>query len=861
MKSASILTLLFAILQTSSGYAYTSADIGSVGAAGSSSVSGGVLTIEGSGADIWNTADEFHYYYTTLSGDGQITARIESVEDVHTWTKAGVMIRDSLADNSAYAFMLLRPTEGAAFQYRSSQGGYSDGVEALYVRPPTWLRLTREGSTFKSYISDDGLCWTPVGETDITMSSTDYVGVALTSNNDGVLAEAEVTNLSVETSVEAFNANCPRAAVDGRLAAPSQWVVQPGNLATVGWKYTFSNPNSSPTWESCTAGLRYGPDDPQCPNPAASPSWTQTGYNDSGWSTGNAGFGSHPGGAGDAVNTSWSTSNPDIWLRKTFTITSGQIDDLVLWARWDDGITVYINGVLATWQKNWTDGYQYLGLSHEARAALTSTGTNVIAVRVKNGEYPGWPNGDDPRYFDMGLGLKEELAQIPQTSGGIQTITELGDYSDVVREFMIEQGIPGGTLAVMKDDTVVLAKGFGYKDKALQTALPYDALMRLASVDKVVTKAAIMKLYNDNVIADLDDEVFPMITGLQPVPGDSAGSGVNDITVRHLLDHTSGIAAIDEEQMSAYEKYYLFGVEPSNWNKELNLRWLYSQDTTFTPGAQSEYSSSGYFILRYLVEYLTQDSIENYIASMLTAVGVTDIYVAHERLAGRDSREPAYINAGIPFDRWINLEDYLALGASAEAMVRFLHAYDLGTGEYLLDGSGNQVVAPGGGLFFGAMNGTWSVVIQRPDGISLAVIFNKAGYFDDIVNRLDTVTADLTGPGGVWGLDCSVEYDIYNDWGAGFDVSLTVTNNGSSNISGYELEWDLGAGESLDYGWNATFNASGSTLTASNTSGQWNGVITANGGQVTFGFQGLNSSAPANLPGEFRLNGSICEIE
>lgn len=306
---------------------------------------------------------------------------------------------------------------------------------------------------------------------------------------------------------------------------------------------------------------------------------------------------------------------------------------------------------------------------------------------------------------------------------------------------------------MMKGDTVVLAKGFGYKDKDLQTAMPYDALMRLASNDKLVTQAAIIKLYNDNVITDLDDEVFPMFSGLQPVPGDSAGSGVNDITINQLRTHTSGINFLGEGQASAYEKYYSFSVDSSNWDKDLNLRWLYSQDTLFTPGTQSQYSSDGYFVLRYLVEYLSQDSLEDYIDDILTEVSTTDIYVVHERLADRDSREPSYITlGGPPYDRWINLEDFLALGASAEAMVRFLYAYDLSDGDYLLDGSGNQITSPNGGVFFGGMDGTFSMTLQNPgEELSIAIIFNIGGDYSDVLWRMEEVTADLTGPGGVWG--------------------------------------------------------------------------------------------------------------
>ena len=54
-------------------------DVGAVGVAGSASYSNGTFTVSGSGDDVWGTADAFHYAYQSLSGDGQIVARVASV--------------------------------------------------------------------------------------------------------------------------------------------------------------------------------------------------------------------------------------------------------------------------------------------------------------------------------------------------------------------------------------------------------------------------------------------------------------------------------------------------------------------------------------------------------------------------------------------------------------------------------------------------------------------------------------------------------------------------------------------------------------------------------------------------------------
>ena len=92
---------------------WSNQDIGSVAVAGSASVSNGVFTLAGSGADIWGTADQFHFAYRTLTGNGSIVARVATLQNVDQWTKAGVMIRASLTPGSRHAMMIASVEQGA----------------------------------------------------------------------------------------------------------------------------------------------------------------------------------------------------------------------------------------------------------------------------------------------------------------------------------------------------------------------------------------------------------------------------------------------------------------------------------------------------------------------------------------------------------------------------------------------------------------------------------------------------------------------------------------------------------------------------------------------------------------------------
>jgi regulation of enolase protein 1 (concanavalin A-like superfamily) len=171
-------------------------DVGAVATTGSATHSSGTFTVAGSGADIWNGADEFHFVHQPGSGDCSVTARVGSLQNTNAWAKAGVMIREGTGANAKHAMMVVTPGNGLAFQYRNSTGGTSTHVSGGSGAAPYWVRITRTGSTFIGYKSTDGSTWTQVGSTSISMASNVRIGMAVTSHNDGVLCTATFTNVS-----------------------------------------------------------------------------------------------------------------------------------------------------------------------------------------------------------------------------------------------------------------------------------------------------------------------------------------------------------------------------------------------------------------------------------------------------------------------------------------------------------------------------------------------------------------------------------------------------------------------------------------------------------------------------------------
>jgi hypothetical protein len=149
--------------------------------------------LAGSGTDIWNNGDQFHYAYKTLNGDGTMIARVVSIgAGTNTWAKGGVMIRQSLAAGSTHAYMPITANSdgtagnGASFQRRLAADGASSNTDSgTKVAPPYWVKIERKANAFSGYISPDGQTWTQLGTAQtIAMTDPVYIGLAVTSHVD-----------------------------------------------------------------------------------------------------------------------------------------------------------------------------------------------------------------------------------------------------------------------------------------------------------------------------------------------------------------------------------------------------------------------------------------------------------------------------------------------------------------------------------------------------------------------------------------------------------------------------------------------------------------------------------------------------
>jgi hypothetical protein len=186
------------------------------------------IILSGAGSDIYGGTDEFRFAWKRLTGDGSIAVRVADVNTVESWTKAGVMIRESLDPLAKQVHMVTGAQQGVIeWMYRAIT---NDTVVTNFntaggsTPVPIWVRITRVGNVFTGEYSTDNKTWTKITQTDgtastttINMPGTVYVGMVVSSHLAGVPARAQFTDIKTTGTVS------------GSWQATDVGVVHPGN--------------------------------------------------------------------------------------------------------------------------------------------------------------------------------------------------------------------------------------------------------------------------------------------------------------------------------------------------------------------------------------------------------------------------------------------------------------------------------------------------------------------------------------------------------------------------------------------------------------------------------------------------------
>jgi regulation of enolase protein 1 (concanavalin A-like superfamily) len=190
-------------------------DIGSPTLAGDATLNQGVFTITAGGTDIWGTADQFHFVYQAITGDVDVRTRVDSVTMASAWSKAGVMIRGSLAADAPHGFVLVSAGNGSAFQRRTAAGGISANTQGDLIGTARWVRLVRAGTQLTAYSSADGVTWKVIGTDTVQLGATVYVGLAATSHNTSGITTATLSQTAI------VGQQLPPGQSNGDIGAPA----------------------------------------------------------------------------------------------------------------------------------------------------------------------------------------------------------------------------------------------------------------------------------------------------------------------------------------------------------------------------------------------------------------------------------------------------------------------------------------------------------------------------------------------------------------------------------------------------------------------------------------------------------------
>jgi len=236
-------------------------DVGSTGLAGSTTLASSVFTVKGAGGDIWGAADAFQFAYQPLNGDGQIVARVASMQNTNSNAKAGLMFRGDLTAGSAHVILDVEPSGNIEFMTRSTTGGQTAWLAGATDAAPVWLKLARSGSTVTGSVSADGLVWTTVGSTTISLPACANVGLIVTSHDTSQLNTSTFDQVSVGASSSGTAPGTPSSPgpVSGATNVATDTTLTWSSSGATSYDVKFGTANPPPQVSTGQAQATYSP--------------------------------------------------------------------------------------------------------------------------------------------------------------------------------------------------------------------------------------------------------------------------------------------------------------------------------------------------------------------------------------------------------------------------------------------------------------------------------------------------------------------------------------------------------------------------------------------------------------------------
>lgn len=183
-------------------YGWSCQDIGNPAVSGGQSVStNGVWTVSGSGTGIQRAADQFHFIARVLSGDGTVTADLASFANAGERSMSGIMVRSGAGAGAARYSVVITGHGVLTVVYRATTGGSTVTLVAAPGNvPPRDLRIVRSGVAYSAQTSTDGVTWTPVNGSSVSIQAllgSPLAGVAVSSGSSSQVTSANMDHVAV----------------------------------------------------------------------------------------------------------------------------------------------------------------------------------------------------------------------------------------------------------------------------------------------------------------------------------------------------------------------------------------------------------------------------------------------------------------------------------------------------------------------------------------------------------------------------------------------------------------------------------------------------------------------------------------
>jgi hypothetical protein len=186
---------------------WKSQDIGAGAVPGTATFADGAFALQGA-MDLWGVADGCHFAWRPLRGDGEIVARVVSMDNPGgvAHAKASLCLRESLDPGARAVAMCVTASDGTQLLYRANKDDKTARVTPD-VEPqkttvpkgtfPYWLKLVRRGNEITGYESLDGETWVRVGKITLAFPEEMVAGLAVSSHKKDVLTKAVFDHVKV----------------------------------------------------------------------------------------------------------------------------------------------------------------------------------------------------------------------------------------------------------------------------------------------------------------------------------------------------------------------------------------------------------------------------------------------------------------------------------------------------------------------------------------------------------------------------------------------------------------------------------------------------------------------------------------